>query len=67
MIDLSRDEADGRKVVISLLPKGDAVLEQMYPQGHLISEKTMGRLNPAERVALLYLLRKIAEEDEQDS
>lgn len=67
LIDLSRDEADGRKVVISLLPKGDAVLEQMYPQGHLISEKTMGRLNPAERVALLYLLRKIAEEDEQDN
>jgi len=67
LIDLSRDEADGRKVVISLLPKGEAVLEQMYPQGHVISEKTMRRLNPAERVALLFLLRKIAEDDDPEA
>ncbi|SDN79938.1 MarR family winged helix-turn-helix transcriptional regulator [Ensifer sp. YR511] len=66
LIDLSRDEADGRKVVISLLPKGKAVVEQMYPQGHVISEKTMRRLNPAERVALLFLLRKIAEDDDPE-
>lgn len=67
LVDLSRDEADGRKVVISILPKGEAVLDEMYPQGHVISEKTMRRLNPAERVALLFLLRKIAEEDDTDA
>lgn len=64
LIDLNRDESDGRKVVISLLPKGEAVLQQMYPKGYLISDETMRRLNPAERVALLFLLRKIAEDDE---
>ncbi|SFB61645.1 DNA-binding transcriptional regulator, MarR family [Rhizobium sp. NFR07] len=64
LIDLSRDKIDGRKVIISLLPKGEAVLQQMYPQGHIISEQTMKRLNPAERVALLFLLRKIADEDD---
>ena len=63
LVDLSRDAVDGRKVIISLLPKGEAVLQQMYPQGHIISEQTMKRLNPAERVALLFLLRKIAEDD----
>ncbi|KQS83099.1 MULTISPECIES: MarR family winged helix-turn-helix transcriptional regulator [unclassified Rhizobium] len=63
LVDLSRDEVDGRKVIISLLPKGETVLQQMYPQGHIISEQTMKRLNPAERVALLFLLRKIAEDD----
>lgn len=64
LVDLSRDEVDGRKVIISLLPKGEAILQQMYPRGHIISEQTMRRLNPAERVALLFLLRKIAEDDD---
>ncbi|MBA1349837.1 MULTISPECIES: MarR family transcriptional regulator [unclassified Rhizobium] len=63
LIDLSKDEADGRKVVISLLPKGEALLEEMYPRAHLISEETVSRLNPAERIALLYLLRKIADDE----
>ncbi|AYG62389.1 MarR family transcriptional regulator [Rhizobium jaguaris] len=63
LIELSKDEADGRKVIISILPKGEALLQAMYPQARQISEKTMARLNPAERVALLFLLRKIADDD----
>jgi len=63
LIDLSKDAVDGRKVVISLLPKGEAVLQDMYPRAELISEKTVKRLNSAERIALLYLLRKIADDD----
>ncbi|MBO9171601.1 MarR family transcriptional regulator [Rhizobium sp. L245/93] len=63
LIELSRDEADGRKVIIGILPKGEALLQTMYPQASLISEKTMARLNSAERVALLFLLRKIAEDE----
>ncbi|CAN7719618.1 MarR family winged helix-turn-helix transcriptional regulator [Rhizobium sp. LjRoot258] len=66
LIDLSKDTADGRKVVISLVPKGEALLEEMYPRAHLISEKTVSRLNPAERIALLYLLRKIADDEDGD-
>ncbi|WP_313614119.1 MarR family winged helix-turn-helix transcriptional regulator [Agrobacterium sp.] len=65
LIDLSKDKDDGRKVVISLLPKGEALLEEMYPRAYRISEETVSCLNPAERIALLYLLRKIGEEDPQ--
>jgi len=63
LVELSKDEADGRKVIIAIQPKGEALLQTMYPQARQISEKTMARLNPAERVALLFLLRKIAEDD----
>src|SRR4051794_11030393 len=66
LIDLSKDEADGRKVVISLLPKGEALLQDMYPKAYLISEKTVANLNPAERIALLYLLRKIADDETEE-
>lgn len=63
LIEISRDATDGRKVIMSLLPAGEAVLEEMYPRARMITEKTMGRLNVAEQVALLYLLRKIGEDD----
>ena len=39
------------------------LLQEMYPKAYLISETTMGGLNAAERVALLFLLRKISEEE----
>ncbi|RWX81338.1 MarR family transcriptional regulator [Neorhizobium lilium] len=64
LVDLSKDEADGRKVVITLLPKGEALLQDMYPSAYQISEQTVARLNSAERIALLYLLRKIADDDD---
>lgn len=63
LITISRDATDGRKVIVSLLPAGEAVLNDMYPQAKLISQKTMSPLNVAEEVALLYLLKKIAEHD----
>jgi DNA-binding MarR family transcriptional regulator len=63
LIEVSKDASDGRKVMMSLLPEGEAVLKQMYPRAHLITAKTMDRLNSAEQVALLFLLRKIAEDD----
>ncbi|MDX3926844.1 MAG: MarR family transcriptional regulator [Shinella sp.] len=63
LIDVSRDADDGRKVIMSLLPAGEAILEEMYPRARIITEQTMSRLNVAEQVALLYLLRKISEED----
>lgn len=61
MVDLSRDASDGRKVIVQVMPAGEAVLEEMYPRARLISQKTMGSLNVAEQMALLYLLKKIAE------
>ncbi len=67
LINLCKDVADGRKVIISLLPKGEALLQEMYPRAYRISEETIGRLNPAERIALLYLLKKIADDDEPET
>jgi len=50
---------------MSLLPAGQAMLDGMYPRAHLITELTMKRLNPAERIALLYLLRKVSEDEDE--
>lgn len=63
LIKVSRDASDGRKVIMSLLPAGVDVLQEMYPRARTITEQTMGRLNAAEQVALLYLLRKIGGDD----
>lgn len=61
LLQVLRDESDGRKVVMSLTSQGDDLLAAMMPRGPVISEKTMAPLNPAERVALLYLLRKLSD------
>lgn len=63
LITISRDPTDGRKVIVSLLPAGEVVLNDMYPRAKLISQKTTSPLNVAEEVALLYLLKKIAEHE----
>jgi len=59
LITTSGDEQDGRKIIMSLTPAAEHLLEEMIPAAHLISDLTMADLNPAERVALLYLLRRI--------
>lgn len=62
LISLSRDEQDGRKVIMALTPEADALLDNMVPSAQMISELTMGSLNAAERVALIYLLKRLLEE-----
>ncbi|HWU63966.1 MAG TPA: hypothetical protein VN112_18270 [Ensifer sp.] len=49
---------------MSLLPDGKDVLDAMSPRAGLITDLAMEKLNPAERVALIYPLRKISEDDE---
>ncbi|MBB1248807.1 MULTISPECIES: MarR family winged helix-turn-helix transcriptional regulator [unclassified Rhizobium] len=61
LLQVLRDESDGRKVVMSLTSEGKDLLAAMLPRGPAISEQTMAPLNPAERVALLYLLRKLSD------
>lgn len=51
---------------MALLPPGEALLETMYLRARLITEKTVEKLNSAERVALAYLLRKIADDDTEE-
>lgn len=61
LIHVQCDECDGRKVLMSLTGQGEDLLAAMLPPGPVISEQTMAPLNPAERVALLYLLRKLSD------
>lgn len=60
-IHLSADPTDRRKVMISLSETGLELLEKMIPCAQDITEATMGELNPAERVALMFLLKKMSD------
>jgi DNA-binding MarR family transcriptional regulator len=62
LIKISKDSLDGRKVIMTLLPAGEAVLQEMVPKAKLITQLTVECLNPAERVALMYLLRRLSGE-----
>lgn len=57
---MSPDPEDGRKVLIQLTKEGERLVDRMIPSARQISEATFGRLNPAERVAIVYLLEKLS-------
>jgi len=59
LIKLETDPGDRRKVIASLNPAGKRMVEEMEPFARTITEETFGTLNEAERVALLYLLKKM--------
>ncbi len=61
LVALGPDPEDGRKVIVMLTPEGAACLEQVIPNAWGITELAYGKLNPAERVALDFLLRKMLE------
>ncbi|EPC01676.1 MarR family transcriptional regulator [Litchfieldella anticariensis FP35 = DSM 16096] len=63
-IMLSTDPADQRKVMVSITPHGENLVEEMVPRAQHVTDLTMGNLNPAERVALLHLLAKMNEQGE---
>lgn len=63
LIAFSKHPTDARKVVIAITGAGTAVLDEMIPRARRITELTMARLNPAERMALLHTLRLLAEEN----
>ncbi|QEZ48410.1 MarR family winged helix-turn-helix transcriptional regulator [Cupriavidus oxalaticus] len=64
LIAVSHDPNDRRKVVVTVTPGGLALIDETVPFAKQISEQTFGGLNPAERVAVTYLLRKMSEIDE---
>lgn len=66
LISLSKDPGDGRKVIITITEAGREALTAMTPCAIRSSEDTLGPLNPAERLALLHTLRKIADIGEAD-
>ena len=60
-INLSEDPNDRRKVVIQLSESGADLVARMVPCAKEVTEATLGNLNPAERVALIYLLKKMVQ------
>ncbi|MBX3567438.1 MAG: MarR family transcriptional regulator [Rhizobiaceae bacterium] len=66
LIALGQDSSDARKVIISITQEGRAVLDAMIPSARKITELTMERLNPAERLALIHTLRQIIGSDAPD-
>jgi DNA-binding MarR family transcriptional regulator len=63
LIELKTNPGDRRKSVVELTERGHRLLEQTTPTAARISEHTMGDLNAVERVAALYLLRKLCGTD----
>ena len=63
LIELQTNPDDRRKVTVQLTRAGESLVEQITPTALRISELTMGELNEAERVAVLYLLRKLSATD----
>ncbi|MGU3493448.1 MarR family winged helix-turn-helix transcriptional regulator [Xanthobacteraceae bacterium A53D] len=59
LIALSADPQDRRKVIASLTEAGARTLDEMVPCARQITELTLQNLNPAERIALMFLLRKM--------
>ncbi|MCO7516592.1 MarR family winged helix-turn-helix transcriptional regulator [Pseudomonas guariconensis] len=64
LIQLSPDPGDRRKVIVELTEAGNTLLDAMIPCARRISELSMGSLNAAEQVAILFLLRKMIDSDE---
>lgn len=62
LITLEPDPQDKRKVVVDLSAAGAALVLQTVPCAAQITELTMSNLNPAERVAVLFLLRKMIDD-----
>jgi MarR family transcriptional regulator, lower aerobic nicotinate degradation pathway regulator len=67
LIEISHDESDRRKVLIRLSAQGIALINDTIPFAWQISESTFGNLNPAERIALTYLLRKMFGPDDNEA
>lgn len=61
LISVDHDRVDRRKVVIELTDEGRDLVRTMQPFARRITQGTYGRLNPAERLALDFLLRKMLE------
>ncbi|MER3012022.1 MarR family winged helix-turn-helix transcriptional regulator [Serratia nematodiphila] len=62
LITVTPDPVDRRKVVVGLTDAGGVLLAETVLQAAKITELTFGTLNPAERIALIFLLNKMLED-----
>ncbi len=65
LITLEPDPEDRRKVIVGLSEAGCRLVQQTVPCAAKISELTMSNLNPAEQVAVLFLLRKMIDDRDE--
>ncbi|MDO6409044.1 MAG: MarR family winged helix-turn-helix transcriptional regulator [Pantoea sp.] len=65
LVSLGPDPTDKRKVIVMLTEPGQALIQHTTDNAVRITEMTYGQLNPAERVALVYLLRKMLDDTSQ--
>ena len=63
LIAVRHDDVDRRKVLVSLTTVGMDLVGTMVRFAFEITEKTFNGFNPAERLALVYLLNKMCEAD----
>lgn len=63
LVTTSVDKTDGRKVLVELLEPGRRLTEEMLPVMRQIASETLSPLNPAERIAFEYLIKKIIADD----
>src|SRR5579863_5513885 len=63
LIEVLPDPSDGRKLLVRATQPGIALIERTVPFAKPVTERTYGALNPGERVALQFLLRKMMESD----
>jgi MarR family transcriptional regulator, lower aerobic nicotinate degradation pathway regulator len=63
LIEVLPDPSDGRKLLVRATAAGLALIERTVPFAKQVTERTYGPLNAGERVALLFLLRKMMETD----
>lgn len=67
LISVAADATDGRKVVVALEPGGWRLISGMKAMLEQVAEVTMSRLNPAERIALVFLLKKVAFDSDEEA
>lgn len=63
LVDTETDSADGRRVIVRLMPAGEALITQVFPSMRQIASDTLDPLNPAERLAFEFLIQKLIPED----
>ncbi len=62
LISQDPDSIDKRKVLIHITSQGKALLKQAIPIAETITDLTLKALNPAEKIALQFLLKKIVDD-----
>jgi DNA-binding MarR family transcriptional regulator len=65
LVSLSPDPTDRRKVMVELEDAGRRLVQGMIPILEEVADATMDRLSVAERVALVYLLEKISQPEDE--